>query len=76
MEEKFLRLFEEILEKDTGTVHMDDMFRDFGEWNSLATLALIAMVDENYGVSLHREDLTQSQSVRDLYQRVMEKTKA
>ena len=50
MEQKFIDLFKETLEIEDRTINLSDKFRGFDEWNSLALLSIIAMIDEEYNV--------------------------
>jgi len=45
----------------------DTDFRQFDEWSSLIALSIIAMVDEEYDVSLKGEDIKRSKTIEDLY---------
>jgi len=42
-------------------------FREIEEWSSLTALSIIAMVDEEYSVSLKGDDIRTSQTINDLY---------
>ena len=44
MEQKFLDLFKETLEIEDREISLNDSFRDFDEWDSLALLSVIAMM--------------------------------
>lgn len=50
MEENFIALFKEILEIEDREISLADNFRDMEEWDSLANLSVIAMIDEEYNV--------------------------
>ena len=45
-------------------------FRDLDEWSSLIALSIIAMVDEEYGVTLKGADIKSAVTVQDLYDAV------
>ena len=64
--EKFLELFEEALEKDE-TVKMEDKFRDYEEWDSLAVLAVLAMINEEYDIVVPRQEFDKLITVEDIY---------
>lgn len=46
-------------------------FRHLEEWSSLTALSIIAMVDEEYGVSLKGEDIKNAATVKDIFDRVV-----
>ena len=46
-------------------------FRDLDEWSSLIALSIIAMVDEEYGVTLKGDDIKNSTTVQDIFNRVV-----
>ncbi len=51
----------------------DTVFRDVDEWSSLTALSIIAMVDEEYGVTIKGDDIKNSSTIRDLYNIVSSK---
>ena len=46
-------------------------FRDLDEWSSLIALSIIAMVDEEYGVTLKGDDIKNASTVQDIFNRVV-----
>ena len=48
-------------------------FRDLDEWSSLIALSIIAMVDEEYDVTLKGDDIKNAQTVEDLFNTVASK---
>ena len=48
-------------------------FRDLEEWSSLIALSIIAMVDEEYGVTLKGDDIKNAMTVQDLFNTVVAK---
>lgn len=71
MEEKFLRLFTEILEREK-LLNLDDKLEDVEEWDSLAALALVSMLDDEYGVIMGSKELERMISVRDIFNFVIQ----
>jgi len=65
--EKFIELFEELLEKDENTIKMDDKFRDYAEWDSLAVLSAGAMINEEYDIVIPRKEFDKLITVGELY---------
>lgn len=48
-------------------------FREIEEWSSLAALSVIAMVDEEYDVTLKGDDIKNSETIADIYNAVASK---
>jgi acyl carrier protein len=67
MKEKFLQVVAEALEKDLQSIQMTDNFRDYEEWDSLAILSIMALMEENFGATISRENLNKCQTLEDLY---------
>lgn len=68
MLEQIIKLFEEVLERDPGSVSADDIFRDYEEWDSLAYLSLISAIDETYGIVIIRDDFAKLRSIAEVSQ--------
>ena len=60
----FIDQFEDI---DVSTISGNTKFRDLEEWSSLLALSIIAMVDEEYDVTLKGDDIINSTTIEDLY---------
>lgn len=73
MEEKFIENLKEILEIEDRDLSMNDKFREYDEWNSLAYLSVIAMLDEEYDVQIEEAEFKKLQTVKDLYTSVIKK---
>ena len=61
---------------DDTTVEMlgaGTKFIELDEWSSLIALSVIAMVDEVYGITINGEDIRSSQTISDLFNRIMDK---
>lgn len=67
---KFAELFEDI---DTSNFTGETNFRDNDEWSSLIGLSVIAMVDEEYDVTLKGDDVKNSKTIEDLFNVVKSK---
>ena len=48
-------------------------FRDLDEWSSLIALSIIAMVDEEYDVTLKGDDIKNANTIEDLFNTVKAK---
>lgn len=66
----------EALELEGRTFGMEDEFRWYEGWDSLAELALVAMLDSDYGVEIEKADLDELLTVRDLFDEVMRRRRA
>ena len=51
-------------------IKADTVFRDLDEWSSLIALSIIAMVDEEYGVTPKGDDIKNATTVQDIFNRV------
>lgn len=72
--EEFVELFTDLFEEtDPSTVKPDTNFRSIDEWSSLIALSVIAMVDEEFDVTLRGADVRESDTVEDLYNKIVSK---
>lgn len=60
-------------ETDTNLFAAETRFRDLDEWSSLIGLSVIAMVDEEYDVTLKGDDIKNANTIEDLYNTVKAK---
>ncbi len=68
MIDNFITLLADALEKDSSDVNIDDEFRNYEEWDSLAVLAVIAMIKTNYNITIPRKDFDELKTVSELYE--------
>lgn len=61
-----LAMLEEMMELEKGTLQEDGMLLDIVEWNSLAKLSFIALMDENFGKKVSANELKQFKTVKDI----------
>jgi acyl carrier protein len=52
---------------DASLFKADTEFKALEEWSSLSALSVIAMADEEYGVTLKGDDIRNSKTVEDMY---------
>lgn len=64
--DKFIELFAEALERE-GEIKMEDEFRNYDEWGSIAYLSVIAMMDEEYDVQIEEADFKKLRTVQAVY---------
>ncbi len=70
METQFIGALQEALEIQDREIHLADQFRSYPEWDSLAQLTLIAMLDEEFGVSIEMKRFNELVTVQDLIEAV------
>ena len=70
MEQKFIDLLKDILEIEDRELDLKDEFRHYSEWDSLGYLELIAMMDEEFGVSIENDDFGKLITLEDLINEV------
>lgn len=72
--DEFVALFaEQFDETDASEITATTVFHDLDEWSSLIGLSIIAMVDEEFDVTLKGDDVKNSVTVEDLYNTVLSK---
>lgn len=60
-------------ETDASVFTAETRFRDLDEWSSLIGLSLIAMVDEEYDITLKGDDIKNANTIEDLFNTVKSK---
>ena len=68
---EFLKKIAAILEVDD--VKETDELKAFPQWDSLAVLSVIAMLDANYGINLHAAEFERIATAADLWNLVQSK---
>lgn len=53
---------------DASEFKGETKFRELDEWSSLIALSVIAMVDEEYEVTLKGDDMRAANTIEELYQ--------
>lgn len=51
----------------------DTEFKSLDEWTSLAALSIIAMIDDEYEISVNGNDIRNSETIGDLFELVKSK---
>ena len=74
MQDKFIEQFREVLEIEDREIQLEDVFRDYEEWDSLVQLSLIAMLDEEFEVEIEEDDFEKLITVGDLLNEVMKRS--
>ena len=58
---------------DASEIKADTVFKELDEWSSLIALSVIAMVDEEYDITIKGDDIRNSNTVEDLFNAVKAK---
>lgn len=61
-----LRLIEECMDLDEGTIKLEDNLEDYDEWDSVTALSIIAMIDEQFHKTVSGDDLKKAKTVADV----------
>jgi acyl carrier protein len=61
---------EQFDDTDAEEFRADTVFKDLDEWSSMIALSIIAMIDEEYGVTIRGNDIRAATTVEDLYNTV------
>lgn len=64
---KFADLFDDL---DTSTISDTTVFRNLEDWDSIAALSIIAMIDEEYGVTFNAADMKSCQTIGELKNKI------
>ena len=67
--EKFAEQFDET---DASEFKSETEFKKLVDWNSMVALSIIAMIDEEYGVTIGGVDIRNSETVEDLFKIIKE----
>ena len=76
MEEKFINLFCETLEIEDAQVTSETIFRDLEQWDSLAYLSVIAMIDEEFDIQIEGAEFKELKTIGDLINEIEKKGKS
>lgn len=61
-----IELIEELLEVDEGSLTEDTLLKGLEEWDSIAALTLIAMLDEKFNRIVSGDEVKALTTVRDI----------
>lgn len=66
--EEFIKLFTEQLDETAeNALNANTVFKELDDWSSLVALSIIAMVDEEYGITLKGDDIRNADTIEALY---------
>lgn len=64
---------EQFDDTDASEIQANTEFKELDEWSSLIALSIIAMVDEEYDITIKGDDIRNSNTVEDLFNAVKAK---
>jgi acyl carrier protein len=64
---------EQFDDTDASEIKAETEFKKLDEWSSLIALSVIAMVDEEYDITIKGDDIRNSNTVEDLFNAVKAK---
>lgn len=64
---------EQFDDTDASEIKAETIFKELDEWSSLIALSVIAMVDEEYDITIKGDDIRNSNTVEDLFNAVKAK---
>jgi len=68
MKNQFLDNFNEILDDEPNfKLELNSKFRDLDEWDSLTALSLIAMLDEEYKITVTGDQIKKLETLGDIF---------
>ena len=70
MEQKFLEAFAEAMEIEDRALEMGDNFREYEEWDSLANLSVIAMIDEEFEVVIDADQFAKMNTLQEVFDKI------
>lgn len=71
--EELKEKLEELLEIDN--LEMNAKFTDYEEWDSLASLSILALLDSDYGMAMSHKDILSYATIGDFCKYVIENKK-
>ncbi len=64
---------EQFEDTDASVFTPETRFRELEEWSSFMGLSIIAMVDDEYDVTIKGDDIRKSNTIKDIYDIVVSK---
>ena len=72
--QELIQLFAEALEIEASSIDPEKTIAEYLEWNSLAWLTIMSLLDERYGIQLTGKDIRGFVTVNDVIENVTLKT--
>ena len=70
--ENFLQNIKETLDIDAKVLKMSDEFREYEEWDSIANLSVIAMIDVEYDLIIDNNEFKNISTLQELWNKIQE----
>ena len=70
--ENFLQNIKETLDNDAKVLKMSDEFREYEEWDSIANLSVIAMIDVEYDLIIDNNEFKNISTLQELWNKIQE----
>lgn len=61
-----MKLLEDVLEVDQGSLRLDDRLDALDSWDSVSKLSLIVMIDDTFGKVITGNDIAKFQTIGDI----------
>lgn len=71
---EFIDIFIETLElEDASNINSQTDFKSLDDWDSLASLSIISMVDDRFGVTINKKEVRACDTIEDLFNMIISK---
>jgi acyl carrier protein len=70
LQEFITKFAEQFDDSESAKLQATTEFRTLDEWSSMIALSVIAMIDDEYEVSIKRNDIRSAKTIGDLYNTV------
>lgn len=67
------KIAEQFVNTDSSIITPDTNFWELDEWSSIVALSVVAMIDEEYNVTLNAKDVKGAKTIGELFVIVQEK---
>lgn len=62
-----VKFVDQLIDEDDNAIEKDTMFRNLSSWDSLTAMAVIAMIEDDYGVKIAPEEFKKLNTVEDIF---------
>jgi acyl carrier protein len=70
---ELIELFAEAIEIDVSLIQPEKAIAEYAEWNSLAWLTILSLLDERYGIQLTGKEIRNFVTVNDVIEKITTK---
>lgn len=68
---EFIKQTADVLEVSEETINAETKYRELEQWDSIANLSFVAMIDIEYGVVIETEDLKQLTTLGEVFAEIL-----